>query len=60
MALEVLELLGNLVSYRSGRLEPSLQFLMTTLKRSKDAVVRALAALREIGRRGDIVTGWTP
>ena len=49
VGLEVLELLGNLVSYRSGRLEPSLQFLMNKLKRSKDAVVRALAALREHG-----------
>jgi len=49
VGLEVLELLGHLVSFRSGRLEPSLQFLMNKLKRSKDAVVRALAALREHG-----------
>lgn len=49
VALEVLELLGHLVSYRTGRLEPSLQYLMSKLRRSKDAVVRALAALREHG-----------
>ncbi len=49
VALEVLELLANLVSYRSGRLEPAITYLMGKLKRSKDAVVRALAALREHG-----------
>ncbi len=49
VALEVLELLANLVSYRSGRLEPAITYLMGRLKRSKDAVVRALAALREHG-----------
>lgn len=49
VALELLELLGNLVSFRSGRLDPSMAFLMERLKRSRDAVVRALAALREHG-----------
>jgi hypothetical protein len=49
VALEVLELLGYLVSYRTGRLEPSLVYLMGKLRRSKDAVVRALAALRTHG-----------
>lgn len=49
VALELLELLGNLVSHRTGRLEPSLLYLMRTLRRSKDAVVRALRALREHG-----------
>jgi hypothetical protein len=49
VGLEVLELLANLVSYRSGRLEPAITYLMAKLKRSKDAVVRALAALREHG-----------
>jgi len=49
VGLEVLELLANLVSYRSGRLEPAITYLMGKLKRSKDAVVRALAALREHG-----------
>ncbi|MBP1807597.1 helix-turn-helix domain-containing protein [Rubellimicrobium aerolatum] len=49
VGLEVLELLANLVSFRSGRLEPAITYLMGRLKRSKDAVVRALAALREHG-----------
>ena len=49
VGLEVLELLGNLVSHRTGRLEPSLGYLMAKLKRSKDAVVRALKALRAHG-----------
>ena len=49
VGLEVLELLANLVSHRSGRLEPSLRYLMEKLRRSKDAVVRALSALREHG-----------
>ena len=49
IALEVLELLGNLVSYRTGRLEPAIDTMMRKLKRSRDAVVRALAALRSHG-----------
>lgn len=49
VALEVLELLGNLVSHKTGRLEPSLATLMRVLRRSKDAVWRALRALREHG-----------
>ncbi len=49
IGLEVLDLLANVVSYRTGRLEPSLAYLMAKLRRSKDAVVRALAALREHG-----------
>lgn len=49
VALELLELLGNLVSFKTGRLEPSVAFLMDRLKRSRDAVVRALQALRTHG-----------
>ena len=49
VALEVLELLGNLVSYRTGQLDPSIETLMAKLRRSKDAVVRGLKALREHG-----------
>jgi hypothetical protein len=49
VALEVLELLANLVSRRSGRLEPSYAYLMRVLRRSKDAVHRALLSLREHG-----------
>ena len=49
VALEVLELFGNLVDFRTGRLEPSIETLMRYLKRSRDAVVRALKALRDHG-----------
>jgi len=49
VALEVLEYLTNLVNFRTGRLDPSLDFLMAKLKRSRDAIVRALAALRDHG-----------
>ena len=53
------------MSYRTGRLEPSLLFLMDKLRRSKDAVVRALAALRAHGfldwlRRHEAVEGPGP
>jgi DNA-binding transcriptional MocR family regulator len=37
------------VSFKTGQLDPSVAFLMERLKRSRDAVVRALAALREHG-----------
>lgn len=49
VAIEVLELLANIVDYKSGRLDPSLDYLMRTLRRSRDAIVRALAALRSHG-----------
>ena len=49
VALEVLELLANLVSHKSGKLDPSYAYLMRALRRSKDAVHRALTALREHG-----------
>lgn len=49
IALEVLELMANLVNHKSGRLEPSLTTLMRFLKRSRDAVVRALRNLRAHG-----------
>ena len=49
VAIEVLELFANLVSYKTGRLDPSLDYLMRKLKRSKDAIVRALKALRTHG-----------
>ena len=46
VALEILELLANLVDYRTGRLEPSLDTMMKKLRRSRDAIVRGLKALR--------------
>lgn len=49
VALEILDLLSNMVDQRSGRLDPSLDFLMKRLHRSRDAVVRALKALRDHG-----------
>lgn len=49
VAIEVLELFANLVNFRTGRLEPSIETLMRYLKRSRDAIVRALKALRQHG-----------
>lgn len=49
IALEVVELLANLVDFRTGRLEPSLDTLMRMLKRSRDAISRALKTLRAHG-----------
>lgn len=49
VALEVLELFANLVSFKTGRLDPSIEYLMAKLKRSRDAIVRALKALRAHG-----------
>tara|TARA_R110002126_G_scaffold96516_1_gene225837 strand:- start:434 stop:1171 length:738 start_codon:yes stop_codon:yes gene_type:complete len=49
IALEVLDYLANLVDCHSGRLEPSLDTLMAKLHRSRDAIVRALKALRTHG-----------
>ena len=51
VALEVLRELLRLVDYRTGRLEPALTTLMARTRRSKDAVVRALSALRARLRR---------
>lgn len=49
VALEVLELLSNLVDYNTGRLEPSLDTMMRHLRRSRDAIVRGLQALKDHG-----------
>jgi len=49
VAIEVLELLVRLVDFRTGRLEPSIQAMMDRLKRSKDAIVRAMKNLRRHG-----------
>jgi hypothetical protein len=48
VALEVLDYLTRLVG-RDGRLDPSLDFLMAKLRRSRDAIHRALKALRAHG-----------
>lgn len=49
IALEVIALLANTVHFRTGRLEPSIDWIMRKTRRSRDAVVRALAALRAHG-----------
>lgn len=49
VALEILELFVNLVDFRTGRLEPSIDTLMGKLRRSRDAIVRGLKALRTHG-----------
>lgn len=49
VAIELLELFANLVNFRTGRLEPSIDTLMRLLHRSRDAVVRALKNLRAHG-----------
>ena len=49
VAIEVLELLANLVDPRTGRLDPSIVTMTRMLRRSRDAIVRALANLRRHG-----------
>ena len=49
VAIEVLEFFVNLVDFRTGRLEPSIDTIMTKVRRSRDAVVTALKALRAHG-----------
>lgn len=49
IAIDVLEYLANLVDHKTGRLEPSIETIMSKLRRSRDAVVRALKALRTHG-----------
>lgn len=49
VALEIIDLLANLMHRKTGRLEPSIDWLMDTLKRSRDAIVRGLKALRTHG-----------
>ena len=49
VALEVLRELLRLIDYKTGRLDPSITTLCERIKRSRDAVVRALANLRNAG-----------
>lgn len=49
VAIEILDLLANMVDFKTGRLDPSLDTLMSRLRRSRDAIVRGLAALRQHG-----------
>jgi hypothetical protein len=49
VGLEVLRELMRIVDYKTGRLEPSLAYLQRRLKRSRAAIVDALARLRLVG-----------
>lgn len=49
VALQVLALLANKINRKTGQLDPSIDYLMGKLHRSRDAIVRALKALREHG-----------
>ena len=59
VALEVLRDLLRLIDYRTGRLEPAISTLQRRLRRSRDAVVRALANLRTHGFL-DWLRRWEP
>lgn len=49
VGLEVLKLLYRTVCFKTGRLEPSLDWMMLKLRRSRAAIVRALQALQRHG-----------
>jgi hypothetical protein len=49
VGLELLRELLRIVDHKSGRLEPGYDYLMRRLKRSRDAIARALARLRAHG-----------
>src|SRR5690606_7914262 len=49
VALEILRLFRNVVDFRTGRLDPSIDYLMAKLRRSRAAIVAALKALRDHG-----------
>ncbi|QDA35839.1 hypothetical protein E4191_16920 (plasmid) [Paracoccus liaowanqingii] len=44
-----LALFANLVNFKFGRLDPSLDYITEKLRRLRDAVVQALKALRDRG-----------
>lgn len=46
VGVEVLEALYGLVCYRTGRLEPSIDWICARIRRSRAAVVRAMARLK--------------
>jgi len=59
VGLEVLRDLLRLIDYRTGRLEPAITTLMRRLKRSRDAICRALSSLRRHGFL-DWLRRWEP
>ncbi|MCZ4341499.1 hypothetical protein O4H52_07800 [Sphingomonadaceae bacterium G21617-S1] len=49
IGLELLDALYDLIDYRSGRLDPSINFLCAKIRRSKKAVIDAMRRLKENG-----------
>lgn len=49
IGLEVLRLLYRVVCHRTGRLEPSIDYICTAIRRSRKAVVGGLARLKQHG-----------
>lgn len=49
VAIEVLRQMYRIVDFRNGRLEPSIDYLMRSCRRSRDAVVEALKRLKAHG-----------
>lgn len=49
IAIELLRELYRIVDYKTGRLDPSIDYLMRQLRRSRAAIVHALARLKEHG-----------
>lgn len=49
VAIEILEYFAHIVDFRTGRLDPSIETLKLKLRRSRDAICRALDALRTHG-----------
>jgi hypothetical protein len=49
VALEIVREMYRIVDYKTGRLDPSIDFLMSKLQRSRAAICAALARLKEHG-----------
>lgn len=49
VGLQVLALMAHKVNRKTGQLDPAITYFMAKLKRSRDAIVRALKALRHHG-----------
>lgn len=49
IGIELLKLMYNVIDRRTGRLDPSIDWIMGKLKRSRTAIVSAMKALKEAG-----------
>jgi len=49
VALQVLALMAHKINRKTGQLDPAITYFMAKLKRSRDAIVRALKTLRQHG-----------